>query len=213
MGYKSQHLDNRLRVNITGFINDFKDKQESIVALDPSTNTVATIFDNAASAEYKGIEVEVQAVFNQYFRAFFNYGYLDAEYDEFETDINPNDGVDIVEDASFLNPRNAPEYTLGIGGTVSIPVGAGTIEIFAKYTEVDEIDTNLLNIELGKVGKREDVTASIGYYTDQWSVSAFGRNLTDERTETMFPIATLFAVGSVNRPRTYGLEFNYRFGN
>jgi len=40
--------------------------------------------------------LETQYVFNEYFRMFFNYGSLDAEYDEFETDINPNDGVDVV---------------------------------------------------------------------------------------------------------------------
>ena len=25
-----------------------------------------------------------------------------------------------------LNPRNAPEFTLGMGGTLSVPVGDGT---------------------------------------------------------------------------------------
>ena len=82
----------------------------SIVALDPTTNTVISRFDNAASVTYQGFELETQYVFNEYFRMFFNYGSLDAEYDEFEADINPNDGVDIVEDGSYLNPRNAPVH-------------------------------------------------------------------------------------------------------
>ncbi len=212
VGYKSQHFDNRLRLNLTYFFNDFEDKQESIVALDPSTNTVATVFDNAASVTYEGWELEAQYVFNQYFRMFFNYGSLDAEYDEFETDINPNQGLndenDIV-DATFLNPRNAPDYTYGIGGTLSIPVGAGNVEVFVKYTEIDEVDTDLLNLQQAKVDTREDVSASIGYYAENWSISAFGRNLTDERYEVFIPIATLFAAGTVNRPRTFGVEFEY----
>jgi len=210
-GYKSQHMDNRLRLNLTYFHNDFEDKQESFVALDPDTKTVATVFDNAASVIYKGWELEAQYVFNEYFRGFVNYGYLDAEYDEFFTDVNPNDAVTIVEDASYLTPRNAPEFTWGIGGTLSIPMGEGSLDIFAKYTKIDEVDTNLLNLTQAKVDEREDVAASVGYYTENWSVVAFGKNLTDERFETFFPIATLFAAGNVNRPRTYGVEFSYAF--
>jgi len=211
VGYKSQHMDNRLRFNLTFFHNDFEDKQESIVALDPTTNTVLSRFDNAASVTYKGFELETQYVFNEYFRMFFNYGSLDAEYDEFETDINPNDGVDVVEDGSYLNPRNAPEFTWGVGGTLSVPMGAGSLEVFAKYSRIDELDASLLNLRQAKVDEREDVAASVGYYTEDWSLVAFGRNLTDERFEVFIPIATLFAAGSVNRPRTYGVEFSYMF--
>ena len=209
VGYKSQHMNNRLRFNLTYFHNDFEDKQESIVALDPTTNTVLSRFDNAASVTYQGWELETQFVFNEYFRMFFNYGSLDAEYDEFVTDINPNDGVDRVEDGSFLNPRNAPEFTWGLGGTLSVPVGAGSIEVFAKYSKIDELDAALLNLQQSKVDEREDLAASIGYYADNWSLVAFGRNLTDERFEVFVPIATLFAAGNVNRPRTYGLELTY----
>src|SRR5690606_24865362 len=113
--------------------------------------------------------------------------------------------------ATHLTPRNAPESTVGVGGTVSLPVGAGLVEIFGKYAWVDDIETNLLNTPLGRVDARKDVTASIGYYAETWSITAFGRNLTDERFETFTPIADLFATGSVNRPRTFGVELQYEF--
>ena len=213
IGYKSLHLDNRLRLNITAFLNDFEDKQESSVQADPSTNTVTTVFDNVADAEYSGWELETEYVFNENFSAFFNYGYLDASYKEFETDINANDGLTIIEDASFLTPRNAPEFTYGVGGTLSIPLETGSIEIFAKYSKVDDIESNLLNTDLGFVAARDDLTATIGYYTDEWSIVVFGTNLQDERFETFFPIDApglpLFAVGSLNRPRHVGIEFEY----
>lgn len=214
LGLKSQWLDNRLRLNVTAFYNDFEDKQEASVQVDPDTLTVATTFDNVASATYQGIELETQYVFNEYFRAFLNYGYLDAEYDEFFTDINAGDGVSLIEDASFLEPRNAPEFTWGVGGTVSIPLGSGAIELYAKYSKVDEVETNLLNTPLGNLDEREDLTASIGYYVENYSVSIFGRNLTDEEFEIFTPIGQnpgLFAVGTVNRPRTIGVEFEYNF--
>ncbi len=179
--------------------------------VDPDTRTVATVFDNAASATYQGAELETQFVVNQYLRVFLNYGYLDAEYDEFRTDINASDGISRIDDASFLKPRNAPDYTLGVGFTATIPMGSGDVEIYAKYSEVDEIETNLLNTPLGRVDKTDNATASIGYYAENWSASIFGRNLTDERTETFIPIATLFAAGSLTRPRHIGVEFSYEF--
>ena len=153
----------------------------------------------------------MQYVFNNYFRGFINYGTLEADYEVFETDINPNDAETIIEDASFLDPRNAPDYTLGIGGTLSVPVGDGTVEAFAKVTKIASYDASLLNLKQSKVDAREELSVSVGYYTENWAIEAFGKNLTDERFEVFFPIATLFAAGSVNRPRTFGLEFSYQF--
>ncbi len=212
IGYKSQHLDNRLRLNVTAFLNNFEDKQESFVALDADTKTVATKFDNAGEVEYKGWELEAEYVFSEYFRAFFNYGYLDAKYIEFETDINGVDNITLIEDATHLTPRNAPEFTLGVGGTVTIPVGNGVVEFYSKYALIDEIETSLLNVPLGYLEKRKDLVASVGYYTEKWSVSAYGKNLTDEEHEIFGPIATLFATGSIiEHPRTYAVEFAYEF--
>ena len=212
VGLKSQWLNNRLRLNVTAFRNDFEDKQESSVQVDPDTLTVATVFDNVADAVYQGFELETRFVINENFQAFVNYGFLDAEYRDFFTDVNASDGETIIEDASFLTPRNAPRNTVGVGGTFSQQIGPGSLEIYAKYAWVDEIETNLLNASQARLQSREDVTASIGYYAENYSVQLYGRNLTDQRQETFIPIATLFAAGSVNRPRTYGLEVTYEFG-
>jgi iron complex outermembrane receptor protein len=211
IGYKSMHMDNRLRLNLTAFYNDFTDKQESFVALDPDTKTVASKFDNAGSVIYQGFEMEAEYLVNENLKVFFNYGYLDAEYDEFETDINATDGLDLIEDATHLTPRNAPEFTLGVGGTFSYPIGNGDLEIYAKFARVGDIETSLTNAPLGKIDERDDVSASIGYFTEQWSVVAFGRNLADDEFEYFTPIATLFAVGSINRGRTYGVELAFEF--
>jgi len=215
IGLKSQWYNNRLRLNVTAFRNDFEDKQESSVQVDPDTLTVATVFDNVADAVYQGFELETQFVVSPRLSVFLNYGYLDAEYRDFFTDINAADGETIIEDASFLTPRNAPENTLGVGGTFSQPLGNGDLEIYARYAWVDAIETNLLNASQARISSQEDVQASIGYFSNdgKWSLQAFGRNLTDNRTETFIPIATLFAAGSVNRPRSWGLELTVQLDN
>ena len=211
IGYKSQHFDDRLRFNITYFHSDFQDKQESFIALDPDTSTVVTVMENAAEAVYKGVELETEFVLNEYLRGFFNYGSLDAKYEDFFVDLNPNDADTTRSDGSFLNPRNAPEFTWGIGGTLTIPVENGVVEAFAKFSRIDERDASVLNLQQSKIGETDSLTATIGYYTDQWSVAAYCRNCTDEQFEVFIPIATLFAAGTINKPRSYGIEFSYEF--
>ena len=209
VGMKGQFLDNRLQFNSTFFYNDFEDKQEQAVQLDQDTLTVATVFSNVAKAVYWGVELEAQLVLNQYVNLFATYGYLDAEYKDFMTDLNPNDDNlgQQIEDATHLRPRNAPENTYGVGGTATFPVGPGQIELYAKYNFVDEIETNLVNIEFGRVASRDYVNASVGYSWRNMSVSLYGRNLTDEVTETIGNIAALFAVSTVTPGRSWGLEF------
>ncbi|MEM7002249.1 MAG: TonB-dependent receptor [Pseudomonadota bacterium] len=215
VGIKSQLLDNRLQINASYFFNDFEDKQEQSVQFDASTNTVATVFSNAASADYSGFEVEVQWLATENLNLFANIGWLDAEYDEFETDLNPNDDAvvgAVVEDASFLVPRNAPELTYGVGGTFAIPIGAGELEIYAKYAYIDEVETNLLNLDVGRLEEREDLAASISYTWDSYRITLFGRNLTDEQFEIPAIIQPLFASGTINQPRHFGLEIEAELG-
>ncbi len=208
LGMKSRFFDNRVQLNASYFNSDYLDKQESSVQIDPSTNTVATVFSNVADATYQGIEIEAQWAASQHLNLFATMGWLDASYDNFRTDINPNDGVTQIVDASFLIPRNAPEYTYGLGGSFNYPVGPGEVELFAKYAWTDEIETNLLNLDLGGLDAREDVSASIGYYYNNMSLVLFGRNLTDETFEIPFPIVPLFASGTVTPGRSWGLSFS-----
>lgn len=211
VGVKSQLFENRLQLNASYFFNDFEDKQEQSVQVDPTTNTVATVFSNAASAEYQGIELEAQFVATENLNLFASFGWLDAEYDDFSTDINPNDGVSEIVDASFLDPRNAPEITYGFGGTLSIPMGDGELELYAKYSYIDEIETNLLNLDVGRLDERDDLTAAVTYYRDNWQVSVFGKNLTDEEFEIPAIIFPLFAAGTINRGSYWGAEFMIEF--
>lgn len=211
MGLKSDFWEGRFRFNLAMFRNDFKDKQESSVQVDPRTRTVSTKFDNVADARYQGIEIESHFAILRNFIIFGNYGYLDAKYQNFVTDINAADGETILEDASFLTPRNAPEYTYGIGTNISYPFKQGELDLWIKYAVVSPVETDLLNVAQGRIASSKDLSGSFGYLGETFSVQLFGRNLTNERYEAFTPIAALFATGTVNRGRSYGLEFVYDF--
>ncbi len=208
VGMKSQFFDNRVQVNAAFFYNKYKDKQESSVQIDPSTNTVATVFSNVADATYQGAELETRWAATENLSVFATGGYLDAKYDNFETDINPNVDPGKIEDASYLTPRNAPKYTYGFGGNFTYPVGPGHVEVFTKYSWVDKIETDLLNLKIGQVDARKDLSASIGYFYKNMSVVLYGRNLTNEKVEVPFPIVPLFASGTVSPGTSWGLSFS-----
>jgi len=217
LGFKSLWLDNRLRFNLALFNNDFEDKQEAFIKLDPDTQTVATVFENAARVIYRGLEVELELAATENLTLFANYGYLDAEYDEFNIDVTPGDNVDNVVDATYLEPRNAPDNTLGIGFTGNWEFAGGELEVFTKFSTRGDFQTNVLNLESGRLsgGATDDLSASITYSLDNFSITFFGKNLTDERFEVPVVLGgsnttnPLFIPGSVNRPRSWGVDVTF----
>ena len=87
----------------------------------------------------------------------------------------------------------------------------GTVDVFAKYNRIGEQETDLLNASLARAPETENLTASIGYFQDGWSIVAYGTNLTDEQFEVVDPIMPLFAVGTINEGRKFGVELTYEF--
>src|SRR5690606_12062266 len=79
-GLKGQFLDNRLRLNIAGFVSKYKDIQINVQS-DP-TNVRITDVLNAGKATVKGIEADITLQPVRALRVTVNYGYLDAKYDE-----------------------------------------------------------------------------------------------------------------------------------
>ena len=211
LGYKAFLFDRRVQLNAAYFMNDYAGKQEESTQVDPQTKTVASFWSNVAAAEYEGFEIDVQILVNEYLRVFANYGTLDASYQGFFTDINESDGVTKIESADFLTPRFAPEESWGVGGTLSVPAGQGTVDVFAKFSVIGEQETDLLNANLARAPEIDNLTASIGYYTDNWSLVLYGSNLTDEQYEVVDPIMPLFAIGTINEGRRFGVELSARF--
>lgn len=136
-----------------------------------------------------GIEAELKLVVTENLNLFASFGYLDAEYDQFETDLNPNDDQSILEDATHLVPRNAPETIWTIGANASWPVGPGELSLYAKYSEIGEVETSPINQDFSRVDAREYADASVSYSSQNMRASFFGHNLTDDVFEVPFPIA------------------------
>ena len=233
MGMKAQFFDNRLQVNAAAFYNEFEGKQEVTAKLDGSTNTFVTVVDNVGSVDYTGFEVEARWIVNSNLNFFASLGLLDAEYTDFCIDLDgatpgaqtsdcgevQSAGFDIEGNEIFvapqneldLDPRYAPDMTFGIGGTYTIPIGEGSLDIHARYNYVDEQEINLDNAAGTRLDSADFINASITYEFRNYRITAFGRNLTDEVREEYQRLVTFTNVSYVEPGRSWGLEFAVKF--
>lgn len=210
MGVKSEWLDGRLIFNPTVFYSSYDDKQEEIL-VPINLGNVATVVRNASTLEIFGAELEMQFQITEAWYVRGSYGYLDAEFDEFIADVN---GDGIITDNSDLRPRNTPENTFGLSSSYTIDIGPGEFQAYAAYRWRDEIEVIADNNPLGHMDSIEnlDLTLSYSWGDDtRFRVSAYGRNLSDEREVTVAIIPTLTAWGNWNEGRVFGAELAVSF--
>ncbi|QMW24215.1 TonB-dependent receptor [Sandaracinobacteroides saxicola] len=218
LGLKSEFADRRVRLNAAVYYNDYRDKQEQIIAPNPATGglTSITIIQNAASVEGYGAEVELQAVPTDGLTLGASVGYNHIKYKSFRADIdldnNPN--TTIVTDNSGLDLVRSPRWTLAANAALTRPVGPGELGLAGSFRWLSDYFLDVRNDPRGKVEAFGILDATISYELPmaggRVSVSAFGRNLANTtRLNSFFQIATVAAIAGVNRPRTFGVELKF----
>jgi iron complex outermembrane receptor protein len=88
-GVKTQLLDDRLRVNLTGFYMDVSDLQTPSALVNPATGAITFITQNFADYENKGLEIEITAVPTSGLNLYANAGFQDDKYKVSDT-LLPN---------------------------------------------------------------------------------------------------------------------------
>ncbi|MGI9287359.1 MAG: TonB-dependent receptor, partial [Pseudomonadales bacterium] len=209
LGLKSDWLDGRVRFNATAFYTEYSDKQEEIL-VPLADGSVGTLVLNASTVDMPGLELELTGVVTENLRLRATYGYLKAEYSDYEADLN-NDGI--ITDNSDLLLRRAPENTFGASATYSRNIGNGEFVGDITYRWRDEIETIANNDPVGHVDSFGLWSASLDYiYDERYQLSVYGRNLADERhLSSTTKIGPLVTFGAWNQPRNWGVEFRYTF--
>ena len=203
VGIKGTALDRALTYALTGFYADYKNVQiPGSVGVDANNDGVfegfAGVTTNAAAASFKGVEAEVQARFARDFAGAGSQvtlggtlGYIDAQYDTFNTIIG---GV-AVDVADFRAIQNTPKWTAA--GTLGVSVagmggmiGASTTLSYRSLTHQFETPSPFLDqkgyalLDASIVWTSED---------DRFSLGLHGKNLTDKQYITS---GYQFAVGN-----------------
>ena len=208
LGIKSEWWDNRARFNATAFYSDYSDKQEDVIVAN-ATGEVGTIVTNASDVEMYGLEVEFTALLTDKLSMFINVGLLDSEYSDFNADLS---GDGIVTDNSGLELRNAPETTVGLGLDWVQPIGKSELGLHYNYYWRDDYQTIFQNDPLGEVESAGFHSASIDFaFLEHYQISAYGRNLSDERYTRVVLIDPVSNFGQYNEPRNYGVELTVNF--
>jgi iron complex outermembrane receptor protein len=127
VGFKSDLIDRRLRINGSVFYDDYKGLQRAAVVATPTTTV--NIVTNAATATIQGAELEVEALPTDNLSISANFAYVDAEYGTF---------IDVTGDRSNeLFPQ--PKYTFAVNGLYTVPLAQGPMRFSANYRWQDTV--------------------------------------------------------------------------
>jgi len=221
LGLKASAFDRRLTFNASVFNTDVDDNQffEFFAGPFGLLRVVTTIEE----IQIRGIEADFNFAANDYLAVFGGVGLLDTEIKQ-----NNNRPLSVGNDVP-----QAPDTTFNLGASVEIPI-AGEKTIFARadwqyvgetwfHTLQGEQTPTIWQAFFGP-GFLQDFTNSerdaydtlnlrAGLQADNWSITAWGRNVTDEQyLEEIIP-APEFG-GSFNHQSngaSYGVEVSYNF--
>lgn len=240
IGYKGTFNDGGLILSTSAFYYDYEDIQVLQVEAFPGVSATTAVVDNAAEAEVYGIDIELRAALTDNISADVGLSWVPtAEYKEFFSvdalDLFSIDGDPLTTPATLDLSGNrlnrAPEYSATLGLNYESDLGSsgwnmkGRLELYI----VDDIAfspfdrPNSFSSFVGLPGLVEDANIQAGYellnaylsfnYGDDWTVSLYGKNLTDEYylTGIIENPGPQHIHGDFGRPREFGVQLVYRF--
>ena len=214
LGMKTDLMDNKLRLNVNIFKNDYQDLQLALIyftknslGFDVNGNSIL----NAADATTQGIEVEFFAAPSPNLRVNGSVTFLEAEYDDFP--YTNADGS--VTNLSGYRLQNAPEITANFGFDYSWRTGNGEMMLSAIYKYNDEkFNTSLLNTPRSTIQETDLIDANLMWTpdSDDWSVNFWVKNIADERyISSVFEAPGVLAIVNFLPPREYGISFDFNW--
>ena len=204
VGFKSEMMDRRVRLNASAFYYDYQDLQ--VFIYDLSTGVPLQSKLNAGSGSIYGMEAELTIKPTSQFDAFLGLSLLSSEYHDFTDGLgNDYSGNDLV---------NAPGTAITAGMTYTQPLGdSGALSALVYGSYQSQIYFTPAN---DKLYGQDSVTLLNARLTwtpasEAFEVALWGKNLTDEEwVNFIAPIVTMDQL-NYSDPRTYGVEFRYHF--
>jgi iron complex outermembrane receptor protein len=230
-GHKGDFLNNTLRINTAIFYTEYENLQRNQVvpyqdaAGNPAQETLTV---NAGESTHYGLEVEATWLASDNLTVRAGLGLLEAEYDDFAWDPQPNNPATGVTDFSSLDvPFSAP-VQFSIDATYDMEMSNGGMlewNLNANYQDEAEgspFDTNaavlipavIRHPTNSQIEERTIVNASVTYRppSDNFYITAFGQNLTDENTRIgANSVANLWVMSFFSPPRLMGVRFGTKF--
>ena len=184
LGYKGSLMDGRVNVALAAFYADYTDVQipGSVACTVGGLPSFCGVVSNAGKATFKGLEFEGSARLGGGLRASGSLGYIDAQYDEYITNI----GATPTDVADFREVQNTPEWTGSATLAYDASLGAGNLYAgtsisYRSKTFQFEIPNPYLDQDGYALLSADLVYTLPG---DRITVGLHGKNLTDQRYKT-----------------------------
>jgi len=226
LGMKSMFLDHRLQLNSAAFYYDYTDLQQGR-SVPAGTSGFTLVYENAASAEIKGIEAELSWLATDKLRIDASATYLDSQYTDYVT-TDPFDtvyqqlglippDVDLSQQLAGNRLVQSPKWSWSVGGTLDFMVTdggwSGSATVNAAYR--DKVYFSQFNHDALSQDSVTILNANILFTAPggRWTVNAWGKNLTDETAYmgTFILNSSRTNAGFLAPPRTWGVTVGYNF--
>lgn len=231
VGFKSDWLNNRLRINGSLFAYTYDDLQTSSVIVSSNGSTSTSII-NAGKAERWGGELEVFAVPMEAMVLSLSYSYINGDFEEFPDTCNANGDCIVGERVAKMGISPPNKLTASMDYTFArTPIGELNLFVNAAWQDQWQkisVSSSVINDFAGNptpyaydrrpMDERTVVNArlslnKIPVSKGELSLSLWGNNLTDDDYPTFG--VNFMALGieteQYGAPRTYGLELRYRY--
>ncbi|MBT4161514.1 MAG: TonB-dependent receptor [Gammaproteobacteria bacterium] len=223
LGYKADLTDS-LRLTSSLFVYSYKDLQVTKAASEGAT--VST--ENATDSDIRGIDVDLTWAATDKLTLKINAEYLDTEYEDYETagrapnTVLTGDPAAIGYGFVFFNAKGqemlrSPELAVYAAvqydSQLSIGGREGNLSLNMNYAWKDDY---IFDFEVDPlVDVTQDahgiLNARATLAIEKVSLSVWGKNLTDEKYFFDKVVAASNNRGNYGHPRTYGVDFAYRF--
>jgi iron complex outermembrane receptor protein len=176
-GVKSTLFGRKLRLNIAGFWNDIKDRQQTQNNLDGSFIVVNY------NVRIRGIEAEASLLVLPGLTIYGNGAINDGKYT----------GSSSANAALLRNdPPELPDYQITVGGDYTAEIGPGKFGLGADFRKTDEYYSTADNALIGFVQPRSILNGYVSYAYGPVTLQLTGKNLTNKvKPQTGFGFATV----------------------
>ena len=215
LGVKTRFWENRAQFNLTGYYTDYTDLVTGVVTVNEA-GFPFTAQQNAGKATIKGLEMEATALLSQNLTASLNYSLTDAVYDEL---------ISGEQDLSGNRIEQTPRHAVNLDLMYAVAVGRGELAFALNYSYRSEKtfgQDEAAEIDVTPLTDYAKLNADVSYSINNWRVSVWGKNLTNEQElnfqiggalegfvfNTFFgidPEGSTYTGGGLAQPVSYGI--------
>ena len=219
-GLKSQFLDNRVRLNLAGFINKYDDILVTVSSCPQTGNAAPCALPlNAGQADVKGFEAELNLRPIDGFTIDATLAYLDFAYTSISASA-ASSGIGLEDEGMYIIP-----WSWSIGAQYEIDMGSkGTLTPRFDISHDDSYSRNANNVDaatggidiFGRIAARTLLNGRLTYRTadEDWELALEVRNITDKLYyNDIFDNrgSTNSIQGSPGEPRTWAVSVKRNF--